>query len=129
MKNNRTKTVIMLAILAIAGVILTNLSSAGEKDEKEFTGTITITNQSEIDYPDLATIDLSQALETGLKAVHGKAIKAELEEEDGYLVYSVEIVTPDHLINELLIDPGSGSILTKDIESTNGDVEDEADND
>ena len=106
-----------------------SLSSAEQRDEKDFTGTIAITNQSESDFPDLVSIDLSQALQTGLKTVNGKAIKAELEEESGYLVYSIEIVAPEHSIVEMLIDPGSGKILSKDVESRNGDAEDEADSD
>ena len=129
MENNRTKTVTMLMILAIVGAILINFGSAEERDEKDFTGTIAITNQSESDFPDLVSIDLSQALQTGLKTVNGKAIKAELEEESGYLVYSIEIVAPEHSIVEMLIDPGSGKILSKDVESRNGDAEDEADSD
>jgi uncharacterized membrane protein YkoI len=43
--------------------------------------------------------------------VTGKVVKAELEEEDGFLVWEVEVISPKSGKTELLLDAGDGSVL------------------
>ena len=50
-------------------------------------------------------------MNAALKQVPGKVLKAELENEDGYLVYGVEIVMADRQIADVKVDAGSGRVL------------------
>jgi len=40
----------------------------------------------------------------------GKVFEVELEEENGYLVYRVELVRTDNSVMEVGIDPGAGDL-------------------
>ena len=69
-----------------------------------------------VDLPALAKISFEQALKAALGGAPGAVIKAELEIEDGNLVYSFEIVGSDKSITEVEIDAGTGKVLGKDKE-------------
>ncbi|MCP5131994.1 MAG: PepSY domain-containing protein [Pseudomonadales bacterium] len=59
----------------------------------------------------LTSITSSNAAEIAGKAVPGKVVATELEVENGYLVWSVEMVGNDPHDLELLIDAGNGRLL------------------
>lgn len=63
----------------------------------------------------LAKIDLVQATTAAIHTVPGKAIDAELDEEDGNLVYDVEIVTGKGTV-EVIVDAGNGKVLAHHVE-------------
>ena len=69
------------------------------------------------DLPALAKISFESALQAALTAVPGHVIKAELEIEDGNLMYSFEIVGADKAITEVEIDAGDGKVLGTENES------------
>jgi uncharacterized membrane protein YkoI len=69
------------------------------------------------DLPALAKISFESALKAALTAVPGHVIKAELEVEDGNLMYSFEIVGADKAITEVEIDAGDGKVLGTEDES------------
>ncbi len=69
------------------------------------------------DLPALAKISFESALKAALTAVPGHVIKAELEVEDGNLMYSFEIVGADKAITEVEIDAGDGKVLGTENES------------
>ncbi|BDY12300.1 PepSY domain-containing protein [Hydrogenimonas cancrithermarum] len=56
-------------------------------------------------------ISMIQAIKTAKTKAPGQVIKAKLDEEDDYLVYKIEILTPDGREKKLLIDPITGKIL------------------
>src|SRR5258706_10373667 len=68
------------------------------------------------DLPGLAKITFQQALTTALARVPGSVIKAELEVEDGTLMYSFEIVGTNKKISEVEIDAGNGKVLRAEAE-------------
>ncbi len=68
------------------------------------------------DLPALAKISFQQALSTALAKSPGSVIKAELEVEDGNLMYSFEIVGADRKITEVEIDAGNGKVLNTEDE-------------
>jgi uncharacterized membrane protein YkoI len=70
------------------------------------------------DLPALAKITFQKALDVALAKVPGQVIKAELEVEDGCLMYSFEIVGPDKKITEVEIDAGNGKVLDTEDESS-----------
>lgn len=67
-----------------------------------------------VDLPALAKITFAQASQTASNAVPGNIIKAELEIEDGNLLYSFEIVTHQRVVMEVEIDAGDGKVLDID---------------
>ncbi|MFB5599660.1 MAG: PepSY domain-containing protein [Nitrososphaeraceae archaeon] len=63
-------------------------------------------------------IDIMQALETAKNDVgpHSMIIGAQLESNQGFLVYSILLLDNSEKLHEVTIDPGTGKILvTKDI--------------
>lgn len=72
------------------------------------------------DLPSLAKITFQDALDRALAKVPGRVIKAELEVEDGCLMYSFEIVGADKKITEVEIDAGNGKVLDTEDESAEG---------
>jgi len=93
--------------LAVAGISFAEADSA-----PRIQGTIPVTTQQEADFPAMAKVSLNQAMEAALKSNTGRVMKAELEDENGFLVYSVEVVTPDHNTMEVVLDAGSGKVLS-----------------
>ncbi len=61
----------------------------------------------------LAKITLDQAKTAALKVVPGTVTKVSLDNENGYLVYSVEIRTNTGLV-DVKVDAGNGAVLAQD---------------
>jgi uncharacterized membrane protein YkoI len=102
-----------------SGVLVIGLAVAGasfaKSDDSEVRGgTIRLENQVEADFPALAKLTSAQAVQKALAAVQGQILKTELENENGFLVYSVEVVTADKTIMEVKVDAGSGKVLAVD---------------
>jgi uncharacterized membrane protein YkoI len=77
------------------------------------------------DLPALTKISFQQAMTNALAAVPGAVVKAELEVEDGCLMYSFEIVGSGRKITEVEIDAGNGKVLdTEDAENEKEDKKD-----
>jgi uncharacterized membrane protein YkoI len=71
-----------------------------------------------------AKITMEQAIQTAKTKFPGRVVEAELESEDGTLVYEVEIVSASGEEQEIEIDAQSGKIL--DSESENEKDKDDA---
>jgi uncharacterized membrane protein YkoI len=102
-----------------SGVLVTGLAAAGtnfaKSDDSDVRdGTIRIEKQAEADFPALAKLTLDQAVAKALDAVQGNVLKTELESENGFLVYGVEVVTPEKAIVDVKVDAGSGKVLAMD---------------
>jgi uncharacterized membrane protein YkoI len=85
--------------------------SMAENISQERSGTIKIYKFDESTYPDMTKITFDHAISIALKECPGKLLEAELDVEEGYLVYEIEVVTAEKNIMEILVDPGNGSIL------------------
>ena len=112
-----------------SGVLVMGFALAGtgfaESDGSEVAnGTIRIENQVEADFTALAKITWGQAVRKALAAIHGQVLKTELEDENGFLVYSVEVVTADKAIVDVKVDAGSGKILAMDRDKADDDDHD-----
>ena len=59
----------------------------------------------------LARIDVTQATAAALAQVPGTVLKAALDNEDGNIVYSVEIMTSTRKIKDVKVDAGTGAVL------------------
>jgi uncharacterized membrane protein YkoI len=59
----------------------------------------------------LARIDAAQAMTSALAHVHGKVLRVALGNENGHLVYSVEIKTSNNQVRDVKVDAGNGAVL------------------
>jgi len=99
-----------LAAWALSGLLLSGSIAGIAKATQQLNGSIKITNDNEANYANLSKVTLDQAIASALKAQPGKIIKAELENEDGYLVWGVEIAS-NNQINEVKVDAGNAKVL------------------
>jgi uncharacterized membrane protein YkoI len=107
--------------LLCAALALAVPASAGDEGKPEKKETASISASIRVNHavkpaelPALAKITFAQALTTALARVPGGVIKAELEVEDGNLMYSFEIVDARRKILEVEIDAGTGKVLDVD---------------
>jgi len=98
----------------VIGLAVGGASFAKSDDRDVRSGTIRLENQVEADFPALAKLTPAQAVQKALVAVQGQVLKTELENENGFLVYGVEVVTADKSIVDVKVDAGSGKVLSMD---------------
>lgn len=73
----------------------------------------------------LATTTPDEATAAALAAVPGTAGAVELENENGYVVYGVEVTGADGSVVDVKVDAGTGTVLAQDTDSeTSDDVSD-----
>ena len=102
---------IALVILALS--FMTTMAMA--EDQKEWKGSLKVGRfQEETSVLKDVKITLVKAIQIAEGQMEGVATKAELDKEDGYVVYTVEFNTPDGEEREIMIDPVTGEILEKD---------------
>lgn len=68
----------------------------------------------------LAKIDQAAAEKAALDAVPGEVQQTELDNENGSVVYSVEILGQDGKFQEVVVDAGDGKILAQQAEEDEG---------
>ncbi len=56
-------------------------------------------------------ITIGQAISIAEKEANGEAVEAELEKEDGRMVYDIDVLTPSGKM-EVFIDPETGRVLS-----------------
>ena len=89
-----------IASLIIAGTSITAFSGQSDDDKPE------LVNQ--------ASLSIEQAMAIALADVPGKVIEAELEHDDGTLVWEIEVLNSENLVYEFEIDANDGRILEKE---------------
>jgi len=100
----------------IMGLVFVGAGIAKSEENEIHDGTIRIEKQMEADFPSLAKLTPAQAVQKALAAVPGQVLKTGLENENGFLVYGVEVVTADRAIVAVKVDAGSGKILAKNLD-------------
>jgi uncharacterized membrane protein YkoI len=102
----------------ITGMVIAGLIALGgtaiSAEQANPAGSIKIVNKGEADFASMAKVSMGSAINAALGEVQGKVLRAELENENGYLVYGIEIVKTDHQIVDVKIDAGDGKILKVD---------------
>ena len=63
----------------------------------------------------LATLTPSQAEQAALGAVPGTVAQTQLDNENGFVVYSVEITGADGTVTDVKVDAGNGTVLDKQV--------------
>ena len=75
----------------------------------------------------LAKIDVGQATAAAVGHVPGAALRTALENEDGNVVYEVQIRTAAGQIHDVKVDAGTGAVLHVDAADDDGDGEEDDD--
>ena len=113
---------ITIGTAAVAIGLAVSAATFAESDDADIRdGTIRLEQKTEADFPALAKISLNEAVEKALNAAPGNVLKTELENEDGFLVYEVEVVTADKSIRDVKVDAGSGKVLALEKEKVDGE--------
>ena len=123
-----SKTKLLLTGLATATVAGSQVTLLADepKNEPPIRGMVQLQQEGEQQqrtYSSLAKITLQQATTVASNAQSGNISKAELQNEDGFLVYNVVVVSPDKKIHEIKVDAGNGSILRTDVDSAERETE------
>lgn len=117
-----------LAALALGGLLLTTSAAGIAVASGQLNGSIKITQDNEANYATLASVTIDQAVASALKAQPGKVIKAELENENGYLVWGVEVAS-NNQINEVKVDAQNAKILKIEKDKVDSQKESTEEND
>jgi hypothetical protein len=114
-----SKLIVIIATLLFATSVPVLVSA--KEEVPAAVGSIRPTHKvKDADLPGLAKISFLDAVHAATAAVPGQIIKAELEIEDGNLMYSFEIVGTNKAITEVEIDAGNGKVLGTEIEQAGG---------
>ncbi|HBP89861.1 MAG TPA: PepSY domain-containing protein [Nitrospirales bacterium] len=98
------------SLLGTSALLLTSVGLANSDDGKK-----------KIHVANLPTsVTMEEAIKTATSNFPGKVLEAELESEDGKVVYEVEIVNTAGETREIEIDAQSGKILSSELEDQDG---------
>lgn len=118
------KIVRLLVPLVVVTALLTSRENQG------FQGSIHVPKNNKSQHHKLAKISMERAVEIASASIPGTPIEAELEAEDGFLVYEIELSTGAHAKTEVTIDAGNGNILKQEREDEEQeDSDDDGDDD
>jgi uncharacterized membrane protein YkoI len=107
--------------LAVTGAALVarEKHEANEKNEKkaEYRSSIQVSPklEKEKELAKLATVSREEAIRIAQGAAKGKVIETSLENEDGNLVYNVEVKSGDET-REVIVDAGNGKVLAVSVD-------------
>ncbi len=74
----------------------------------------------------MAKVDRAAAEKAALQTVPGTAKDAELGDENGYVVWEVEVQASDGTLKEVKVDAGNGQVLAQESEEDEGSEANEA---
>jgi uncharacterized membrane protein YkoI len=99
----------------------TGAAAGTEEQDPMLNGSITVADHESLSEADeaaalegLATISAADAEQAATAAVPGTASPAELENENGSVVYEVKVVDADGMEHEVIVDAGNGAVLAQE---------------
>ena len=118
------------AVIAVSAPVLLKAEDPQEKAIQGSQASIRLPNEAnqEAAQAGLASITAEQAIATAKSSPQGsggKLLRVELQNEDGFLVYNVELVSPDKKVREIKVDAGTNTILRVDVDSADRETENE----
>jgi len=92
---------------------LQNISTLKGISESVENGSIKVDEDeiSESQMAGLAKVKIDGAINIAQKTVDGKVIQVKLDDEEGFLIWDVEVLRPSNGIVDLKIDAGNGALL------------------
>ena len=76
--------------------------------------------QTATEQPAAEPIGIAKALQAAETSVGGQALEAELESEDGRLVYEVDVVRGADEMHEVIVDAATGEVVSSDEQTVSG---------
>jgi len=104
---------VLLIINGLVLIICITIAVAFAHQSKPI-GSVKVKSGDEADFVDRTRVPLDLAVKAALQAVPGKALKAELKNEDGSLVYEVEVIKTNNRTTDVEIDAGNEKVLKID---------------
>ncbi len=82
-------------------------------------------NASEADEVKAAKVGIDEVLANVKAKFSGKIIKVELDNEDGNLIYEAEVFQNDGKMLDVVVDAGTGQVLTSSVDKADHEEDDE----
>ena len=120
-----------IRLAAAIGAVITVLSpvvKAQDPKETPIQGTIPLPNKGkqEAAQAGLAGITAQQAITAAVTSQNGGTVKqVALQNEDGFLVYDIELVSADQKVHDIKVDAGNGAILRSEVDAADRETENE----
>jgi len=120
-------------VVALGAAIAISISAvlrAEDPKEIPIQGTIRLSNTQDREavLVESAKISIQQAVNAAMSRDNGAVQRVELENEDGFLVYNVELVSADKKLREIKVDAGNGNILRVDLDTPDREKNEEHEN-
>ncbi len=80
--------------------------------EPKVNGSLPLRGASQVDHPKLAKISASEASRIANAEVPGSVLSVGLENEDGFLIYAVEVAGTRSDHHEVIVDAGNGKVIS-----------------
>ncbi|MBW8172512.1 PepSY domain-containing protein [Ornithinimicrobium sp. Arc0846-15] len=123
MKIKRTKKSMAaagLAVMVLAGGGTAAAVAVGGGGDFDLTGTVGAPTDA-TPLADVATVSEADASKAALDAAPGTVDQIELDEEDGFVIWEVEVRGADGVLTELALDAGDASILEQEADDDGKD--------
>ncbi len=127
---NRSKATLLIgaavALATASGVALASDSAPTQGDDLRGPGSVRIEESTLPDddaaeragLDEAASVDRTRAESAALESAGGGTVlESELEEEDGFVIWEVEVRGDDGSVREVSIDAGDASVLGSELES------------
>lgn len=113
-------------VVAVALSLVVVSASASQGEDNNVTGSISTKGVNHEQFAAMAKISKEEASRIATQSSPGKISEVSLEDENGFLVYSIEVASNSGE-REFVIDAGNGKVLRAD--SGDGDEHDKDDGD
>lgn len=115
MKNAVRLTAVLFVVICVTAAMSQGSAYSGRKlNIEHLKGSLATTGHSRNESPLMAAIFSPEVIRAASKLVPGRVFECKLEEEDGFLVYGVEIITDDGVFMEIQVDAGNGRVLSSE---------------
>lgn len=121
------KTQPMRALTLGAMLVLCTTAFARGNPEPKVIGSLPVAGARQADFPRLAKISASEASRIALAQVPGSLLSVGLENEDGFLIYAVEVAGDRSGRHEVIVDAGNGKVISATAKNGNRNNDDEED--
>lgn len=134
MNKKVTKKVTVMAVALCSGLLGTTLAAMAAESQPTYQSSIRVADQNEGESGEAANlasqakIDAKQAMSAALAQVPGSVLKVSLDNENGNLVYSVEIKIASNGVKDVKVDAGNGKVLTVDSGGEDNGIEEQGEN-
>ncbi|MGW0665534.1 PepSY domain-containing protein [Streptomyces sp. NPDC002746] len=104
------------AAVLVGGGAATAVALAGSGSASGTSGTSSTSGTSGTASRDSARVTVGDAAGAAVRAVPGTVTEAELDEEDGRLVWELDVYGSDRAWHDVTVDPGSGKVIGKHVD-------------